>query len=249
MPLAAYPDSGWFIRTLRIFPVVAIAACAGGAIGGYIVFAIDGALAPPPSADDHATGAAIPAKPFAIVRRATPDPSFKTSAPQLSAPQPPALQASAPPTAQPRPVPWPHASWSDKVLRAQKIAPSAPAPAAMPELGQGEAQKNAATDGKDNDLDSAAAPAEAAHAAALRRAHAARKRERELSAAAAAAAREAGDRAYGGLYDYYGATTQGDAAGARYNTRRRAIVRSRPAGQTWSAPSWNGGGFYRNGRQ
>jgi len=245
MPLAAYPDSGWFIRTLRIFPVVAIAACAGGVIGGYIVFAIDGALTPPP-ADDHATAAAIPAKSIAIVRGATPDPSAKTSAPQPSAPQPPALQALAP-TAQPRPTRWPHASWSDMVLRAHKIAPSAPAPAATPELGQGEAQKNAAADGKDKDSGSGTALAEAARAATLRRAHAARKRERELSAAAVA--RQAGDRAYGGFYDYYGATTEGDTASARYNARRRAIIRGQPAGQTWSAPSWNDGGFYRNGPQ
>ena len=99
------------------------------------------------------------------------------------------------------------------------------------------------------DSGNAAAPAEAARAAALRRARAARKRERELSAAAAA--RQAGDRSYGGVYDYYGAATQGDAGSTRYDPRRGVIVRRRPAetAQPWSQPYWNGGGFYRNGTQ
>lgn len=256
MPLAAYPDLGWFIRAVRIFPVVAIAACAGGAIGAFTVFTINGALTPPQRPDLRADGpsAAPPVPPKPIVGGATGDLSAK-----MPALQPPAPQAPVPPAAQPRPVRWPHALWANMALRAHKIAPPAQEPAATPALGEGEAQKNAEMDRKDSG--DAAAPAEAARAAALRRAHAARKRERELSAAAAA--RQAGDRAYSGVYDYYGATTQSDAAGAPYGARRHAAVRGRRPGETgWRAPAdaaraapqqywggWNGGGFYRGSTQ
>ena len=36
MPPAAYPDFRWFFRTLRVLPVVAVAALAGGIIGGWL---------------------------------------------------------------------------------------------------------------------------------------------------------------------------------------------------------------------
>jgi len=252
--LAAYSDHGWFIRTLRLFPVVAIAACAGGAIGGFIVFAINGALTPLPPTDLRADGpsvaAPIPAKPVAITDEATLDSSAKISAPELSAPQ-----ASGPSTAQPAPTRWPHAPWFNMSLRARKIAPPVQEPAQIPELGQGDAPKNAAMDRKDSD--NASAPAEAARAAALRRAHAARKRERELSAAAAA--RQIGDRGYSGVYDYYGATTERDAGSPQYGASGRPAVRGRQPGQTdrglpagdarsgWQPNwgGWNGGGYFR----
>lgn len=250
MPLAAHPDSGWLIRTLRIFPVVAVAALAGGAMGGFIVFAVNDALTPPPRPDLSTEGpsaaAPVPPKPIAIVGGATPDASAKASAPQLSTPEEPVL-----PAAQPYPARWPHASWSSMLLRAHKIAPPAQEPAATPGTGEGEAQKNAVIDRKDSG--NAATPAEAARTAELRRAHAARKRQRELSAAAAA--REPGDRAYSGVYDYYGATTGRDAASTRYEARRRAAVRGQRPGETdWRGSQqywggWNGGGFYRNGAQ
>ena len=44
MPLAAYPNLGWLIRAVRVLPVVAVAATAGGIIGGFTIFAIDSAL-------------------------------------------------------------------------------------------------------------------------------------------------------------------------------------------------------------
>ncbi len=49
MPPAPYPDFRWFFRTLRVVPVVAVAALAGGIIGGFSVFAVDVALTAPPN--------------------------------------------------------------------------------------------------------------------------------------------------------------------------------------------------------
>jgi len=44
MSLAADPGFGWFIRAARILSVVAVAAFAGAALGGYIVFTMNGTL-------------------------------------------------------------------------------------------------------------------------------------------------------------------------------------------------------------
>lgn len=49
MAPAPYPDFRWFFRTVRVLPVVAIAALAGGAIGGFSIFAINLALTAPPN--------------------------------------------------------------------------------------------------------------------------------------------------------------------------------------------------------
>ena len=49
MPPAPYPDFRWFFRSLRALPIVALAALAGGIIGGFSVFALDLALTAPPS--------------------------------------------------------------------------------------------------------------------------------------------------------------------------------------------------------
>ena len=46
MPPAPYPDFRWVFHSVRILPVVAIAALVGGAIGGFSVFAIDLAISP-----------------------------------------------------------------------------------------------------------------------------------------------------------------------------------------------------------
>ena len=56
MPPAPYPDFRWFFRSLRALPVVAIAALAGGIIGGFSVFALDLALTTPPN---HEVGAEV----------------------------------------------------------------------------------------------------------------------------------------------------------------------------------------------
>ena len=49
MAPAPYPDFRWLLRTLRVLPVVAIAALAGGIIGGFSIFAIDLAVTAPPN--------------------------------------------------------------------------------------------------------------------------------------------------------------------------------------------------------
>ena len=49
MPPAPYPDFRWFLRSLRVLPVIAIAALVGGIIGGFSVFALDLALTAPPN--------------------------------------------------------------------------------------------------------------------------------------------------------------------------------------------------------
>ena len=58
MPLADYPDLSWFIRAVRVLPVVAVAATVGGIIGGFTVFAIDSALTWQPRPDLRANQAA-----------------------------------------------------------------------------------------------------------------------------------------------------------------------------------------------
>ena len=41
---AGYPDFSWFVRAVKILPIVAAAALAGGVIGGFSVIAVDKAL-------------------------------------------------------------------------------------------------------------------------------------------------------------------------------------------------------------
>src|SRR5215470_11663188 len=44
MPLAAYPDVSFFVRAVRVLPVIAVAAAVGGIIGGFTVYPVDSAL-------------------------------------------------------------------------------------------------------------------------------------------------------------------------------------------------------------
>jgi hypothetical protein len=273
MPLAVYPDFGWFIRAARIFPVVAISAFAGGVMGGYIVFTINGALAPPQRADLQANGqpaAIVRAKPVTIVGGATSDPAAEPSAPAPAQSQiqtPSALPPSLATTAQtellnaPLPTRWPNA-----LSRARRVMTPAQPPAVTPQPGLGEEEKSAEKDRKSSG--NTAASADADRAAARRRARAAKKREPEFSAAAGT--RQAVGRAYNGVYDYYGATGDRDAGSAgsspynmqqrlgsdeRYGARRRSTVRGqRPsqtqpaeAAQPWSGQYW--GGVFNRGWQ
>lgn len=258
MPLAAYPDLGLFVRAARILPV-AIAAVAGGVVGGFVVFAINGALAPPPrpdlSTNGHATAAVAPVKPVTIVGATTPNattqsPPLAAAAPQTPIQPPPAVAASTTaqtsaqttPQDEPRPTRWPNA-----LMRGHKVITPLPPPAVAPAAGDSEEEKSAQTDHKNS---GAAASADDDRADARRHARAARKRERESSSNVGA--RGAGDRPYNRVYDYY------DAPGSdeRYSGRRRAIVRrQRPqwtqpaeAGQPWSGQFWGGGGYYRDGQ-
>ena len=178
MPLAVYPDFGWFIRAARIFPVVAIAAFAGGVMGSYIVFTINGALAPPQRADLQANGqpaAIVRAKPVTIVGGATSDPAAEPSAPAPAQSQiqtPSALPPSLATTAQtellnaPLPTRWPNA-----LSRARRVMTPAQPPAVTPQPGLGEEEKSAEKDRKSSG--NTAASADADRAAARR--HARRK--------------------------------------------------------------------------
>ena len=265
MPLAAYPDLGLFVRAARILPV-AIAALAGGVAGGFIVFAINGALAPAPrpdlSTNGDSTAAVAPGKPVATVGATTPNPAT-TQPPPAAAPaaptqtQPPpqtqiqtppavpavAATAQTPPQDEPRPTRWPNA-----LMRGRKVITPLPPPAVAPAPGEADEEKSAQTDHKSSG--GAAASADDDRAAARRHARASRKHEREFSSNTSA--RQAGDRAYNRFYDYY------DAPGSdeRYGGRRRAIVRGqRPrwtqpaeAAQPWSGQFWGGGGYYRDGQ-
>src|SRR5262249_41533969 len=88
MPLAAYPGVSFFIRAVRVLPVIAIAAAVGRIIGGFTVYAVDSALTwPQPSSQrldvraDNQSGSQSSAAveqqkgPVRIVGGAIPDPS------------------------------------------------------------------------------------------------------------------------------------------------------------------------------
>src|SRR5438046_2440396 len=85
MPLADYPDLSWFIRAVRVLPVVAVAATVGGIIGGFTVFAIDSALTwqprPDLRADNQAAEQQQAPKSVRIVGGAILDPSAGMSGP------------------------------------------------------------------------------------------------------------------------------------------------------------------------
>jgi hypothetical protein len=267
MPLAAYPDLGLFVRAARVLPV-AIAALAGGVVGGFVVFAINGTLAPHPRSDlstnSHASVAATPGKPVTIVGGTAPNPATtqpllapaapvqtpiqkptQTPTPAQTPIQTPvavsvSTTAQTAPQDEPRPTRWPNA-----LMRGRKVITPLPPPAVAPAPSEAEEQKSAQTDHKSS---GGAASADDDRAAARRHAHVVRKREREFSSNAAA--RQTGDRASNRVYDYY------DAPGSdeRYGGRRRVITRgqrpqwTRPeqAAQPWSGQFW-GGGYYRDG--
>jgi hypothetical protein len=44
MPRAGFSDVNWFVRAVRVVPVIAGAALVGGMIGGFAIYAIDSAL-------------------------------------------------------------------------------------------------------------------------------------------------------------------------------------------------------------
>jgi hypothetical protein len=90
MPRAGYVDVNWFVRAVRVVPVIAGAALVGGMIGGFAIYAIDSALTwepvsqPRPDARAEGQASAVVAqtqKPVRIVGGAIPDPSAGMSAP------------------------------------------------------------------------------------------------------------------------------------------------------------------------
>jgi len=91
MPLAAYRDVNFFVRAVRVLPVIAVAAAIGGIIGGFTVYAIDSALTWPSRPDlraDNQSGSQSSAaadqqktRPVRVVGGAILDPSAGMSAP------------------------------------------------------------------------------------------------------------------------------------------------------------------------
>lgn len=131
MPPAPYPDFRWFFRTLRVLPVVAVAALAGGIIGGFSVFAIDLALTAPPnhgippepgsklaseSANDNAAASPAPIRTFDAV---TPRAAAAVAAAPATGPAPAVSNSNLPPVSEPAP------------LSASDISPAQPTAAAM----------------------------------------------------------------------------------------------------------------------
>ena len=184
MPLVAYPDLGLFVRAARILPLVGIAAFAGGVVGGLVVFAINGALAPPRpdlsidshAADSHAAVAVGSGKPVTILGGTAPNPATTQPPPAASAPAQiqsqtppvvsPATTAQAIPEDEPRPTRWPNA-----LMRGRKVITPLPPPAVAPAPGEAEEEKSAQTDDKSSGVaasatDDRAAPRRHAHAAA-----------------------------------------------------------------------------------
>jgi hypothetical protein len=122
MPLAAYPDVSFFIRAVRVLPVIAVAASAGGTIGGFTVYAVDSALTwqRPDLRAENQTASAEQQKtrPVRIVGGTIPDPSAGMSAPPVQpAPQSAAHQSSA----QQNP-----SQLSPQILTGKPLGPAAP---------------------------------------------------------------------------------------------------------------------------
>ena len=85
-----YSGSNWFVRAVRLLPVVVGAAAFGGLVGGFAVYAVDSALTsaltpqlPPGAGADNqsAAPAAQNAPPVRIIGGANPDPSAGTPGP------------------------------------------------------------------------------------------------------------------------------------------------------------------------
>lgn len=123
MPPAPYPDFRWFLRTLRVVPVVAVAALAGGIIGGFSVFAIDVALTAPPN---HG----VPPEPGSkLASETTEDSAAVSPARQSTHSQSPAAQASTPQSMRTFDAATPAARSANPAAATATPAPAAPAQA------------------------------------------------------------------------------------------------------------------------
>ena len=150
MPLAAYPGESFFIRAVRVLPVIAIAAAVGGIIGGFTVYAVDSALTwPQPSSQrpdvraDNQSGSQSSAaveqektRPVRIVGGAIPDPSAG-----MSAPPPAQSRQSAPQQSVTQQNP---AQLSPQILAVKPLGP--PAPLQAPGASQPQAAKSVQTE-------------------------------------------------------------------------------------------------------
>lgn len=161
MPPAPYPDFRWFFRTVRVLPVIAIAALAGGMIGGFSVFAIDLALRSPPNGDVHAdigkkgvgkinevkANGTVPMRTFDAAgftpaggtsAPPTPAPANSTAQPQaagIARPSPAAVPQGAPQIAVTPPPSAQQKVWPDALSRAHQVVPNrGETPTAKPEM-------------------------------------------------------------------------------------------------------------------
>jgi hypothetical protein len=117
---ANYTNDGWFMRTARTLPVVAMSALVGGAVGGFSVYAI--ILALTESAGTGAVALKTEATQPADTRPQNTVPPIRTiGTPPPNVTEPPALPAQPPQQAQAAPVP-------QQTPTSQNPAPQTPAP-------------------------------------------------------------------------------------------------------------------------
>ena len=90
-----YPDFSWFVRAVKTLPIVAVAALAGGVIGGFSVLTIDSVLTASPRQAASLSPSPVPAKPVRAIDGAPPAPDPTVG---VTAAPPPPPQAAAPPS-------------------------------------------------------------------------------------------------------------------------------------------------------
>jgi hypothetical protein len=130
-----YSGLNWFVRAVRLLPVVAVAAALGGLVGGFAVYAVDSALTSaltpqlrPDASADNQSAAPPPQNtpPARIIGGAKPDTSAGTPGPA------PALQPKPAPQQKPQPgsTPLPQSILAAKPLGpASQFQPPAATPA------------------------------------------------------------------------------------------------------------------------
>lgn len=131
MSPSAFPRVHWFVRTVRVLPVVAAAALGGGVIGGFAVLAIDLALtSPSPQAAQTARANETAARTPQPIR--TIDPANQEAAvPAMTAPSVVAAPAAGTPAAATPPM---TAAASPNLTPATPAAPQSDAPPAAATL-------------------------------------------------------------------------------------------------------------------
>lgn len=245
---ASRPDFRWFFRTVRVLPVVGIAALVGGMIGGFSVFAIDLALSPSPSHEVRAEASKIN-EPKANGRAPmrTFDASGFTPVAGTSAPPTPAQANStaqpspaastetasqgAPQIAVTPPLPTQQKVWPDALSRQHQVVPSqAQSEAAKPQVAPGNppaAPTQAAADHAiapqpDSPDHDAQKPVPAKRRVAIKR---------KAQPARNESAAETSSRDGRPVYDYYDrddtrtASDEDGNADANYKTMKRGYVR------------------------
>ncbi len=237
---ASRPDFRWFFRTVRVLPVVAIAALVGGMIGGFSVFAIDLALSAPPSHDVRADAGKInEPKANGTAPMRTFDASGFTPVAGTSAPSTPAqANSTAPPSpavstqAAPQIAVTPQQKvWPDALSREHQAMPSqAESKAGRPQVAPGIPPAAVAQAAGDHTIAPQASPDDAQKPTpATRRVAIKRSAQPAPNESAAETSPRYGRPVYD-YYDYYGrddARTASDeerSAGASYKAAKPGYV-------------------------